>query len=164
MLIRPEEPSDVDRLRSLTAAAFEPMRFSDGSEAEALDRLRRDGDLTLSLVAHDDHDIVGHIAFSPATIGSESEGWFGVGPVSVTPRRQRMGIGTALMKEGLKRLRAQGANGCVLTGDPAYYGRFGFVADGAVTYQRTPAKHIQWLAFQGTRPRGELRFSDGLQD
>lgn len=164
MFIRPEAPRDTDALHRLTRTAFAPMRFSDGSEADALDRLRHDGDLALSLVAIDGDEIVGHIAFSPAVIGAQGEGWFGIGPVSVAPHRQRSGIGSALMKEGLDRLRAEGATGCVLTGSPAYYGRFGFVSDGAVHHRDTPAAHVQWLAFKGDRPRGEVRFSAGIQE
>ncbi|MGR3592364.1 MAG: GNAT family N-acetyltransferase [Limimaricola soesokkakensis] len=164
MIIRSETPADVDAIRRLTIAAFEPMRFSDGTEADALDRLRRDGDLTLSLVALEGDEISGHVAFSPAAIGKAREGWFGVGPVSVLPARQGVGIGSALMQAGLTRLSAQGANGCVLIGDPAFYGRFGFISDGALTYKDIPTRHVQWLAFEGDRPEGEVRFSDGLQD
>ena len=163
MRVRPEEPEDVDAVRELTREAFAPMRFSDGTEAEALDMLRRDGDLTLSLVAVEAGEIVGHVAFSPAKVGAEREGWFGIGPVSVRPRRQRSGIGSSLIRQGLEKIETAGARGCVLTGSELYYGRFGFVADGAVTYRDTPARNVMWLAFRGGPPEGEVRFSAGLE-
>jgi putative acetyltransferase len=162
--IRSEQSGDEEQLYSLTAAAFEPMNFSDGTEADALNTLRRDGNLVLSLVAVEESVIVGHIAFSPATIGVEKNGWFALGPVSVTPKRQRKGIGSALINEGLRRLNSTGAKGCVLTGDPAYYSRFGFVSDGTVTYLDTPSKYVQWHQFTDDKPGGEVQFSPGLQE
>jgi len=51
--IRPEQPGDEDAIHELTLAAFEPMPFSDGSEAPIVRSLRGDGDLTISLVAED---------------------------------------------------------------------------------------------------------------
>ena len=79
MLIRPERPDDVDAIDRLTIAAFEPQWFSDGSEAPIVRSLRASGDLTLSLVAEDDGDVVGHVAFSPVTIDGSHDGWFGLG-------------------------------------------------------------------------------------
>ena len=165
MHIRLEQPGEEPALHALTYAAFKPMSFSDNSEADRLEILRRDGDLTLSLVAvDDDGDVIGHAAFSPAFIGSETEGWYGLGPISVRPDRQRSGVGSALINEGFARLKTIGAKGCVLTGSPDYYHRFGFVADTDVTYLDVSGKFVQWLAFDGSTPIGEVRFSDGLQE
>ncbi len=65
---RPEEPDDRRPIFKLTEAAFKDMPFSDGDEQELVDRLRKDGDLALSLVAETSEGIIGHIAFSPVTI------------------------------------------------------------------------------------------------
>lgn len=137
MFIRPERPDDKQTIHDLTIAAFEPTPFSDGSEAPIITKLRNDGDLTVSLVAVRGGDIVGHVAFSPVTVGVESDGWYGLGPVSVWPDKQRQGIGSALINEGLAILKANGAKGGVLIGDPAYYGRFGFRSDGNFELSRT---------------------------
>ena len=83
VLIRPERPDDVDAIDRLTVDAFEPQSFSDGSEAPIIRSLRASGDLTLSLVAEDEGDVVGHVAFSPVTIDGSHDGWFGLGPISV---------------------------------------------------------------------------------
>ncbi|TIQ36990.1 MAG: N-acetyltransferase [Mesorhizobium sp.] len=159
MIIRPERPGDEQTIHDLTIAAFEPMSFSNGSEAPIITELRNDGDLTVSLVAVSGGGIVGHVAFSPVTIGVESDGWYGLGPVSVWPDKQRQGIGTALINEGLAILKANAAKGCVLIGDPAYYGRFGFRSDGNLSYQELPARYVQSLPFQSEPAIGQLKFS-----
>ena len=164
MKIRPEHPDDEAATYALTEAAFAPMAFSDGTEAAALDGLRKDGDLTLSLVAVQDDRIVGHVAFSPVTIDGAHDGWFGLGPVSVMPSKQRSGIGTALINEGLSQLQAQGASGCALIGNPDYYHRFGFQSCGTLTYGDLPTRLVQWVAFGDTAPHGALVFSPALQD
>ena len=163
MRIAPEEPKDQETIYRLTKAAFDPMSFSDGTEADCLNRLRQDGDLVLSLVAFDGEALVGHIAFSPVFFDGVHRGWFGLGPVSVWPERQNQGIGSALIGTGLNALRHRGARGCALIGDPAYYSRFGFVGDGRLTYRDLPGSHVKWLTFGADRPSGALLFSSGLE-
>ena len=155
--IRPEEPGDEAAIHALTQAAFRDMPFSDGSEPELLGRLRADGDLALSLVAVNiDEAIVGHIAFSPVSIADGSAGWFQLSPVSVIPSGQRSGIGSALILRGLADLRASGAKGCVLLGDPEYYGRFGFEHDPALELPGYPPSAFQRLVFEGDPPTGRV--------
>ena len=163
MEIRPENPSDYAAIDRITRSAFAPMPFSEGTEAECIGKLRRDGDLTLSLVAIKDAAVAGHIAFSPVLINESFDGWYGLGPVSVSPQSQRTGIGIALINEGLARLKQMDAQGCALIGDPAYYSRFGFVGDGRLSYRNLPAGIVQWLAFNDTKPSGVLRYSPGLE-
>ena len=67
---------------------------------------------------------VDHIAASPVTFDS-TEGWFGLGPVSVSPDQQGNGIGSALIKAALNQLKQAGAAGTVVLGEPDYYCRFG---------------------------------------
>ncbi|MBG6084390.1 GNAT family N-acetyltransferase [Zhihengliuella flava] len=159
MQIRLERAQDTDAIRALIEEAFVPVEHSDGSEPRIVDQLRRDGDLTLSLVADDGGTIVGHIAFSPVSAGRAMTGWFGLGPVSVAPHRQGEGIGRALIEAGLAALRERGAAGCALLGDPALYSRFGF-ASGALTYQGLPPEYIQHLTLDGSAaPHGELTYA-----
>ncbi|WP_348643510.1 GNAT family N-acetyltransferase [Rhizobium lusitanum] len=101
MIIRSETSSDIAAIDDLTRRAFLPMAFSDGSEASIITALRGAGHLTLSLVAEEGGVIIGHIAFSPLTIGDAIEGWFSLGPVSVEPERQRSGIGRRLWQAAL---------------------------------------------------------------
>ena len=163
MLIRAESEADHPVIFELTQAAFASMAFSDGTEASCIDRMRDDGDLILSLVAIKGERIVGHVAFSPASIDGVSDGWFGLGPLSVWPDQQRRGIGRSLAQEGLAALRKQGAKGCVLIGNPDIYSRFGFQSDGGLVYRDLPPRLAQWVAFDGVKPSGALRFCNGLE-
>src|SRR5690606_20299677 len=113
---------------ALTAAAFAGVPYASGTEPAIIAALRAAGALRLSLVAAEGQELLGHVAFSPVIIGGRDRGWLGLGPLSVRPDRQRRGIGSALVRTGLERLRRDGAGGCVLLGDPAYYRRFGFRA------------------------------------
>ena len=163
VIIRPEQPADEQMIHDLTVAAFEPVSYSDGSEASIIAGLREDGDLAVSLVAVEGSNIVGHVAFSPVTVGASSDGWYGLAPVSVCPDRQRKGIGSTLINEGLAILRTRGAKGCALVGDPDYYGRFGFQSDGRVSYKELPARYLQWFPFGDEAPSGRLRFRPAFE-
>ncbi len=158
MIIRIEDQDDIATIHALTAAAFAGMPFSNQTEPAIVDGLRDAGALALSLVAVIDDNLSGHIAFSPVTINGQDVSWFGLGPVSVWPEIQRGGIGTALIKEGLKRLRAQGAKGCVLLGDPSYYGRFGFKSSPELTYPGPPMEYFQHLMFESPMPTGVVSY------
>ena len=163
MKIRREVPEDRDQIYRLTEAAFEPMPFSEGNEAACIDKLRDDGDLTLSLAAIDGDQLVGHVAFSPVFLDEAFEGWYGLGPISVAPAEQRRGIGGRLIRQGLFELNQAGALGCVLIGDPGYYSRFGFIGDGRISYRGLQDEIVQWLAFGEKRPSGVVKFSPGLE-
>ncbi len=162
MLIRPEQPQDIDQIDSLTAAAFAPMPFSDGREPAIIRALRQDGMLTQSLVAAEGDTILGHVAFSPLSAGDAQTGWYGLGPIAVAPGHQRRGIGTALITTGLQHLRDRGAMGCALIGDPAYYSRHGFVSDGRLHYPGVPESIVQHITFAGPEPFGLLRYASAF--
>lgn len=158
-ILRPEKPADKAAIYAVTEAAFRDMEFSDGDEQDLVDRLRSDGDLTFSLVAEDEDGIIGHIAFSPVTISDGASDWYGLGPVSVTPPLQRSGIGTALIERGLADMREIGARGIVLLGNPAYYSRFGFVADPTLRYPGPPPEYFQALVLDGEMPEGTVAYA-----
>ena len=160
--IRPECAGDADIIRGVTEAAFKCNDYSSGTEGAIIDALRDADALTISLVAVIDNETVGHIAFSPVTIEGDHLGWFGLGPVAVRPDLHKRGIGSALIREGLARLKQAGASGCVLVGDPAYYGRFGFENDPAMRYEDLPAEYFMRLAFNGSAPTGRARFHAGF--
>lgn len=163
MLIRSETPQDVEAIRNLTAAAFAPMRFSDGSEAAAIDQMRAAGDLRLSLVMDLGGVVVGHVAFSDVTLDGQAMGWVGLGPISIRADLQRQGHGAALVGEALKRLKSQGVKGAALTGNPAVYGPMGFVCDGQLHHAGTPDKNVLWYLLAGHPPRGRLQFVKALE-
>ncbi len=156
--LRPESPADIPAIHALTKEAFATLAISDHTEQFIIDRLRAAGALSLSLVAVEDDRVVGHIAFSPLAIPDGSTSWYGLGPVSVVPDRQRRGIGSALIRDGLARLKAMGAKGCFLVGHPGYYGRFGFVNGSPLTFPHAPPEACFALAFDGPVPSGEAGF------
>lgn len=158
MEIRAELPKDVDLIRAVTTAAFENARFSSGAEAAIVEALRRAGALNISLVATEEGDVIGHVAFSPVLIGGDARNWYGLGPVSVRPDSQRRGVGRGLIAQGIEELRARGAEGCVVLGEPAYYGRFGFISDPDLHLAGPPPGYFQRLAFTDALPRGEVRY------
>lgn len=162
MEIRDERPQDREIIGEITTAAFAPMAYSSGTEAAIITALRQAGALTLSLVAVEGEEVLGHVAFSPVTIGGADLGWYGLGPVSVRPDRQGRGIGSALIRAGLERLAQIGAGGCVLVGNPGYYHRFGFGPLPGLTFAQAPAENFMALRLKGDTPRGEVAFHPGF--
>jgi putative acetyltransferase len=156
--IRPESATDVDAIAAVTIAAFEPMAISQHTEQFIVEALRTAGALTVSLVAEADRRVVGHIAFSPVTLSDGTGDWYGLGPVSVLPIYQRQGIGRALVRDGLSRLRALGARGCCLVGHPAYYRQFGFENPRGLAHEGVPPEVFFALAFDGRVPQGSVAF------
>ncbi|MEJ2071196.1 MAG: N-acetyltransferase [Syntrophobacterales bacterium] len=114
--------------------------------------------LSISLVAEIDGKVVGHIAFSPVAISDGSHDWYGLGPISVLPAFQKRGIGKSLMHEGLALLKALGAHGCVLVGDPGYYERFGFRNLPDLSIEGVPPENMLALPFGNRIPRGVVIF------
>lgn len=162
MEIRPERPGDAAAIAAVTGAAFRDHAHSRQTEAAIVAALRAGGALAVSLVAVEGEALLGHAAFSPVTIDAADCGWFGLGPVSVAPDRQRGGVGSALIRDGLARLQAAGASGCVVLGDPRYYGRFGFRVIEGLIYPGAPVAAFQGLGFVGDLPRGMVAYHVGF--
>ncbi len=164
LTIREEVEGDIPAIHALTRAAFAKAPHADGNEQDIVDALRADGDLALSLVATNmDDAIIGHLAFSPVTISDGSKGWFAAGPLSVMPTRQRTGIGSDLVEGGLARLKARGANGVVLLGDPGYYVRFGFGTATGLVLPGAPSEYFQIKMLRAASPpTGEVAFARGF--
>jgi putative acetyltransferase len=74
------------------------------------------------------------------------------------PSHQRSGIGSALIRSGLRRMGERGTPGCVVLGDPAYYGRFGFAPQAGLVYPGPPADHFMALTLQGPAQAGEVAY------
>lgn len=151
-------------IRELTRDAFRTMPFADGDEHELIDALRSAGALTVSLVAEHDDCIVGHIAIAPASAADHSTDWYAIGPVSVSPGFQRRGVGTRLVNAGLQRLIGRRAQGCILTGDPAYYLRFGFRVAAALAPEGEPAEFFMVKQLGETAPQSPFRFHPAFQN
>lgn len=122
--IRAENAEDIPAVRRVNELAF-----GQPDEAALVDALRAASDPQISLVALADGQVVGHIFFSPVSIESEgsSSSALGLAPMAVLPEYQRQGVGSQLVREGLRECRRIGYNVVVVLGHPAYYPRFGFI-------------------------------------
>ena len=163
ILIRDEARHDAEVIAEVTVAAFDSLEISNHTEQFIVEALRSAGALTVSLVAEVDGHVVGHIAFSPVTISDGSNNWYGLGPVSVLPLYQRMGIGKALIQEGLSRLKELGAKGCCLVGHPQYYRKFGFENVAGLVVEGVPEEVFFALSFDGRFPQGNVSFHEGFK-
>jgi putative acetyltransferase len=161
--IRSETDGDTDAITDVTIAAFKTLEISNHTEQFIVEALRTDKALTISLVAELDARVIGHIAFSPVAISDRTPSWYGLGPVSVLPGRQRQGIGKALIQEGLSRLRDLNARGCCLVGHPEYYGQFGFTNSTELAVENVPPEAFFVLSFDGHTPQGAVTFHDGFK-
>ncbi len=162
MIIRNETESDIEKIYDVTKAAFENHPISHHTEQFIITALRATGALAVSLVVEVDGNVVGHIAFSLVTISDGSRNWYGLGPISVLPEYQKQGIGKALVHEGLSRLKALGAEGCVLVGDPLYYEQFGFRSVPDLTHEGVPQENVLSLPLGDVRAKGMVTFHLGF--
>ena len=110
-----------------------------------------------------DGRLIGHIAFSPLTLSDGTPGWYGLGPVSVLPEFQRQGVGQALIREGLARLRDLHARGCCLVGHPEYYPKFGFINVPGLGHEGVPPEVFFALSFDGHTPHGTVAFHEAFK-
>ncbi|MGS5086736.1 GNAT family N-acetyltransferase [Hydrogenophaga sp. A37] len=161
-LLRPERPSDVEAITSLTSAAFLNAPHTSHTEAFIVNALRRAGAMSVSLVAEQGGELVGHVATSLVLVSEGSPGWHGLGPISVLPALQGQGIGSALMHAALQALRDQGAAGCMLVGEPGYYRRFGFRNEPQLVYPDIPQAYFMVLPFTDTLPQGTVMFHEAF--
>ena len=162
MIIRNETDEDIEAITEVTIAAFKTLPISNHTEQFIIKALRAAGVLTISLVAEVEGQIAGHIAFSPVEITDGTKGWYGLGPVSVLPERQKRGIGKSLIKDGLSLLKKLGGQGCALVGDPTYYHRFGFKNYPELIHEGVPQEVFQALSFTEKVPHGNVIFHEGF--
>lgn len=127
MFIRQEQKEDCEAVYRVVREAFASAEESDGTEQELVVALRKSPDFlpALSLVAEEEGEIIGHILFSKAYVGTCPV--LALAPLSVLPPYQRRGIGLALMERGHAVARELGYGYSVVLGHPAYYPRAGYV-------------------------------------
>jgi putative acetyltransferase len=162
MIIRNETEDDIEAISQVTIAAFKNLQISNQTEQFIVRELRNSNALTISLVAEIDGQVVGHIAFSPVKISDGSKNWFGLGPISMMPNFQKQGIGKSLVNEGLSLLKAQGAKGCALVGDPGYYQQFGFRNIPSLIHEGVPQEVFLVLPFDKKIPQGTVVFHEAF--
>lgn len=133
LLLRSEAPEDRNAILALTAEAFAVSPATglpvegEPQEVKVLRELFESKEYLpdFSVVAVLENEVVGHVISTRGWVGRHE--LLGLGPLGVTPRLQRHGIGSALMKETIHRANAARESGIALLGSPEYYSRFGFV-------------------------------------
>ena len=161
--IRSETNADIGAITEATVTAFKTLEISNHTEQFIISALRAAKALTVSLVAELDGRLIGHIAFSPVTVSDGTQNWYGLGPLSVLPAYQRQGIGKALIREGLSRLKDMNAQGCCLVGHPDYYRKFGFKNMSGLVHEGVPQEVFFALSFDGRTPQGTVAFHEGFK-
>ncbi len=121
VVIRNEKKSDIEEITAIHIQAF-----SGPDEGKIVERLRMNGNLTISLVAESEGKVIGHIAYSPVYKKAREVTGVGLAPVAVLPAFQKQGIGSRLIEKGNEIAFARGFSNVFVLGDPEYYRRFGF--------------------------------------
>ncbi len=155
--IRLEALADAKAVRRVHELAFAPSTF----EASLVDALRESDKVSLSLVADDDGEVVGHVLFSLMSVRPSAPSFraVGLGPLAVLPERQGEGIGSQLARLGVAQCLRDGADCIFVLGSLAYYKRFGFepvAGKGVTSTPDIPVAHLQvieaWEGALGTQP------------
>ena len=124
MIIREEQPSDIEKIWKVNVEAFETI-----AEANLVNSLRDSGCTFITLVAVTETKVVGHILFTPVELSGNKNNLkiMGLAPMAVLSQYQNKGIGSELVQAGLERCKSLGYDAVVVLGHPDYYPKFGFV-------------------------------------
>ena len=143
--IRPEQENDFQAVREVVELAFRDVEDSDQSEPYLVERLRKTDAYIpeLSLVAELNGEIIGHLMMSKVEIVSEDQSVISLGlaPVSVVPKYQRIGVGSALIREAHKRAGELGYKSIIIR-DSDIKGR---LISALSSHSMSPA-NIAWLS------------------
>ena len=168
--ILPERKKDAPQIEALLDQVFGETRHTKASYA-----FRRPAPPIpdLCLVARDGEYIVGTLRFWPVKIGSPAIPALLLGPIGVSPDRQKQGIGRALIARGHLLGQFLGYKIVLLVGDVNYYCRFGYSpasAQGITMANEAPERLLvhelragslngvsgDILACDGTQPDGKV--------
>ncbi len=130
-IFRIETPADYAAAEKLTRQAFWNVYMPGCDEHYILHIMRNDPDAVeaLNLVCEQDGQLLGHIFYTRTkVVGPDGEVHpvLSFGPISVRPDVQHTGIGSELIRRSFDLARKLGFGGVIITGNPAYYHRFGF--------------------------------------
>lgn len=129
------ENIEIRESMQIDLAAIEslyPGAFPDEDLLPLVRDLLREAPIALSLVGTIDSRLVGHVIFTRCSVAGSSDRSALLGPLAVEPAWQRRGIGSAIVRNGLRRLKGEGASQVFVLGDPAYYGHLGFLPESRI--------------------------------
>ncbi|HEY3268975.1 MAG TPA: N-acetyltransferase [Armatimonadota bacterium] len=161
MTIRSETPAEYGRIHELVKVAFETAQVTNGREQDYVDELRAGAGYIpeLALVVEDDGDLIAHIMLTKRGIddGAAGREVLYLAPVSVALERRGQGIGSALIREALRRATEAGHGAVILVGNPDYYCRFGFAPSsrfGITNTNDIPEQYVMALELRPNALRG----------
>ena len=104
--------------------------FGRDDESNLIDALRKDGFITVSLVAEEMGQVVGHVLFSNIRIETQDGTMLAaaLAPIAVLAEWRNQGIASTLIQEGMEMCRKRGKLAALVLGDPRFYSKFGFSA------------------------------------
>lgn len=156
--VRATVDGDAPDLETLYGAAF-----LDEDLLPLVKRLLREEPGILSLAASVADRLAGHIIFTPCGVDHGNDCVALLGPLAVMPSWQRQGVGRTLIRAGFDRLAQSIVRRVLVLGDPAYYGRFGFLPEDSILppYELPAAWTAAWqsipLGADAARIAGKLR-------
>ena len=124
---RESVPDDLPAIEAL-----DPEAFPDEDLLPGVRTLLTDPAIGMSLNATVDSQVVAHVFFTSCEVNGSDIKSMLLAPLAVAPGLQRQGIGTALVQDGLQRLRRDSVQLVCVLGDPAYYSRLGFETETLV--------------------------------
>ncbi len=157
LVIREAQAADRDAIRDLVTQAF-----GQDAEARLVEALAADGDVVMEMVATHEGTLVGHVLFSRLRVEGEGSAHdaLALAPVAVAPAMQRTGVGTTLIEHAHDVLTARAETLCVVLGDPAYYGRFGYAHERAAGFDSDyQCEAVQALAWGAAPLTGRLVYA-----
>jgi len=134
VVIRPERAADHPVIAEVIRAAF--VGHPD-EVASFVERIRASERFIpeLALVAEDFSGVIAHVLLSWVDVaGGSRTRILNLTPMSVRPDRQRVGVGTKLIRDALRRAEDAGEPAVMVEGIPAYYPRFGFEQASALGF------------------------------
>lgn len=135
LMIRRETPADYEAVEALTREAFWNVYRPGCTEHYVLHTFRSNPDFVpeLDLVLEKEGRLIGHIMYARAWIQADDGRRIPAmtfGPVSIHPDFQRRGYGKLLVDRSMERAGSLGAGVLCIEGNPAFYGKSGFMEAG----------------------------------
>lgn len=158
-VLRVAGPGDHAAIRRVHLAAFPTA-----GEADLVERLRRDGDAAIDLVAGLPGAVIGHVMLSRMRASFPA---LGLAPVGVLAAHRGQGIADRLIRDSLRLASEGGWRAVFVLGDPAYYRRFGFRTEFAASFDCVYAgPNLMALPLEGSMPAtaGRIDYAPAFAD